>query len=351
MDKVAKSLLHRNWNVVLVGRKLNSSLPISREYQTRRITLLFNRGFLFYAEYNFRLFFYLLFKKCDVLHANDLDTLLAVWLAAKFKRKPIIYDSHEYFLGVPEIQNRRLVKFVWQKIEEFIFPKLQYVFTVNLSIAELYKSDYGLSVNVLRNLPENKQLNHSKPKAELNLPEDKPIVILQGSGINVDRGAEELLEAIAIQEELFLCVVGKGDVFPQLKLRARAGDLKDKTLFVDAIPYEDMMQYTMHANVGLSLDKGNNLNYKFSLPNKLFDYLKAGIPVVSSDLIEIRHIIEKYKCGVVVNSHEPKAILNAIKEAIQASSLLSKGVQNAQKELSWENEVMTLLDCYEQIGK
>ena len=71
--------------------------------------------------------FYLLFKKCDVLHANDLDTLLAVWLAAKFKRKPIIYDSHEYFLGVPEIQNRRLVKFVWQKIEEFIFPKLQYV--------------------------------------------------------------------------------------------------------------------------------------------------------------------------------------------------------------------------------
>ena len=119
MDKVAKSLLHRNWNVVLVGRKLNSSLPISREYQTRRITLLFNTGFLFYAEYNFRLFFYLLFKKCDVLHANDLDTLLAVWLAAKFKRKPIIYDSHEYFLGVPEIQNRRLVKFVWQKIEEF----------------------------------------------------------------------------------------------------------------------------------------------------------------------------------------------------------------------------------------
>ena len=188
------------------------------------------------------MFFYLLFKKCDVLHANDLDTLLAVWLAAKFKRKPIIYDSHEYFLGVPEIQNRKLVKFVWQKIEEFIFPKLQNVFTVNLSIAELYKSEYELSVNVLRNLPENKQLNHAKSKAELNLPEDKPIVILQAQGSMFDRGAEELLEAIAIQEELFLCVVGKGDVFPQLKVRAKADDLKIKP-FVDAIPYEDMMQY------------------------------------------------------------------------------------------------------------
>ena len=88
----------------------------------------------------------------------------------------------------------------------------------------------------------------------------------------------------------------------------------------------------MNAHVGLSLDKaGNNLNYKFSLPNKSFDYLKAGIPVVSSDLIEIRHIVEKYKCGVIVNSHEPKAILNAIKECIQASSLLSKGVQMLKK--------------------
>ena len=93
-------------------------------------------------EYNLRLFFFLLCRRFDIYHSNDLDTLLPMWLTSFIFKKKLVYDSHEYFLGVPEIQNRYFVKKVWSSIESFIFPKLKYVFTVNESISDLYFKDY-----------------------------------------------------------------------------------------------------------------------------------------------------------------------------------------------------------------
>ena len=124
-------MTQNNWDVLLIGRRLSSSKKLDRNYKTHRISLIFNKGFLFYAEYNLRLIFFLLFKKIHVLHANDLDTLLSMWLLSKLKKVPLVYDSHEFFLGVPEIQNKKIVKFVWQLIERMIFPRLKHVFTVN----------------------------------------------------------------------------------------------------------------------------------------------------------------------------------------------------------------------------
>ena len=99
-----------NFNVTLIGRELNNSRSINRTYSTKRLRLFFNKGFLFYFEYNLRLFFLLLFKKFDVYHANDLDTLLPMWIISSIRRKNLVYDTHEYFTGVPEIQNRLIVK-------------------------------------------------------------------------------------------------------------------------------------------------------------------------------------------------------------------------------------------------
>ena len=178
-------MTQNNWDVLLIGRRLSSSKKLDRNYKTHRISLIFNKGFLFYAEYNLRLVFFLLFKKIHVLHANDLDTLLSMWLLSKLKKVPLVYDSHEFFLGVPEIQNKKMVKFIWQLIERMIFPKLKHVFTVNESIAQLYYKAYNVSAKVLRNVPEKSKIDLIKTKLDLNLPSDKPVVILQGSGITV----------------------------------------------------------------------------------------------------------------------------------------------------------------------
>ena len=123
----------------------------------------------------------------------------------KLKKVPLVYDSHEFFLGVPEIQNKN-GEIHLKLIERIIFPRLKHVFTVNESIAKLYQNAYNVNVKVLRNVPEQTKIDLIKTKSNLNLPSQKPVVILQGSGINVDRGAEKLLEAIALQDQFF-CVL------------------------------------------------------------------------------------------------------------------------------------------------
>jgi glycosyltransferase involved in cell wall biosynthesis len=301
-------------------------------------------------EYNLRLFFFLLCRRFDIYHSNDLDTLLPMWLTSFIFKKKLVYDSHEYFLGVPEIQNRYFVKKVWSSIESFIFPKLKYVFTVNESISDLYFKDYKVRPLVIRNLPNKSSLIKVKTKKDLGLPDNKKLVILQGSGINVDRGAEELLEAISIQDDFFLSVVGKGDVVDKLKKRCAKSDLVDKVLFVPTLPYSQMMQFTLNSDVGVSLDKNNNINYKFSLPNKIFDYSKAEIPFVSTNLVEIRKITEEFHTGVLISSTSPEGIIEGLNKAItlKKSKNFISNIAKMNSTLNWESESVSLIKTYEK---
>ena len=304
----------------------------------------------FYIEYNLRLFFFLLYRRFDIYHSNDLDTLLPMWLTAFIFNKKLVYDSHEYFMGVPEIQNRYFVKKVWSSIESFIFPKLKYVFTVNESISDLYFKDYKIRPLVIRNLPNKSSLKKVKSKKDLGLPLDKKLVILQGSGINVDRGAEELLEAFALQDDFFLSVVGKGDVIDKLKKRCTKIDLINKVLFVPALPYSQMMQFTLNSDVGVSLDKNNNINYQFSLPNKIFDYAKAEIPFVSTNLVEIRKIAKQFHTGVLISTLKPASIIKGLNKAIalKEDKNFISNVTKMNSTLNWENESISLIKTYEK---
>ena len=348
VHKVCTSLQNAGYNVLLVGRLRKNSVPLKRTYKTKRFKYIPKRGVFFYAVFNIRLFIYLMTQKVDVLHANDLDTLLANWMVKVLRKKQLVYDTHEYFIGVPEIQSKPIVKKTWTIIEQNIFPKLKNVFTVNDSIAELYKNQYGVKINVIRNFPEAKSLEKNKTKDDLGLPKDKKIVILQGGGINVDRGSEELLEAIALSNQLFLCIVGSGDVIEKLKIRAKEKDLFNKVLFTGLLPYEDMMQYTMNADVGVSLDKDTNVNYRFSLPNKVFDYVKAGIPVMVSNLKEVASIVKQYHIGEVCNDHLPDSILNSLNEVIEKKNTYK--IKEAQSMLVWKNEEPILLSVYADIN-
>ena len=272
-----------------------------------------------------------------------------MWLFSYFRKKPIVYDTHEYFIGVPEIQNRIVVKKVWTGIEKFIFPKLQHVFTVNNSIADLYFQDYNLRPNVFRNLTSFSFLSNKESRISLGLPENKPLVILQGAGINVDRGSEELLEAISIQNKYSLCIVGSGDVIAKLKERAKEKDLKSKVFFIPPMSYDQMMQYTLNCDVGVSLDKNNNKNYQFSLPNKIFDYSKAEIPFIATNLIEIKKIVDKFQTGILINSLSPKDILNGLDKAIELknSPSFSMNILKLNATLNWEKEVEILKNTYQ----
>lgn len=293
------------YEVLLVGRHMRESLPLQRPYSTKRMRLLFRKGPLFYAGYNLRLFFLLLFRRADLIVANDLDTLLACYLA-KGKRA-LAYDSHEYFTEVPELQGR-FAKRVWLAIERWIFPKLKHVITVNGSIASAYRDLYGVPVEVVRNIPMHRDLGPLPSRRELDLPEDCFILVLQGSGINVDRGGEEAVMAMRDLPEALLLVIGGGDALPVLERLVKEHRLEDRVRLLPRMPYERMMQYTRNADLGLSLDKDTSLNYRFSLPNKLFDYFHAHIPVLVSELPEVAGIVRHYEAGIVIPHVEPGLI-------------------------------------------
>ena len=351
VKKVCEYLVKHNFDVTLVGRKLpeSSDLPLLA-YKTKRFPLWFKKGFMFYATYNIRLFLYLLFHRADVLVANDLDTLYANHWARKFKRNcRLIYDAHEYFTGVPELVEKPRVQRFWKWIERRTVPKTDKMYTVNESIAGLYKKEYPREIFVVRNIADSKNLVFNKTRKDLGLPADQRIVIFQGAGINIQRGAEEMIDAIQLVDGAVLVFVGGGDVINELKEKVRVKNLGEKILFFDKRPYAEMMNFTAVSDLGVSLDKDTNVNYRYSLPNKIFDYIHAGIPLLVSDLPEVRKIIDEYRVGLVCPSHDPGIIAESLELMLSDRNFYASLKENTKKAahvLTWENECRVLEKIY-----
>jgi len=346
VHKTCMTLQKCGYWVKETGRLLPESLPLERPYFTVRKKLWFRKGPQFYAEFNIRLFLYLMSSKVDLIFANDLDTLPAAFLAATLRGKRIIYDTHEYFTETPELVNRKLTQTIWKKLEEYFFPKLTDILTVNSSIAKLYGDKYNKMIAVSRNIPPTFAPERLKSRLKLGLPEDKHILILQGTGINVERGAEEAVMAMQYLDNSVLLVVGSGDVFPTLHTMIKKYSLQEKVIFKPKMPFTELRQYTMNSDLGLAIDKDTNLNYHFSLPNKLFDYIHSGIPTLSSGLIELKQIIDKYDIGYYIQNHDPKHIASVISDIFSDESRYNTVKNNtlkAKEELCWENEEKVLI--------
>ena len=359
-DLITDNRVHRTcvvlrelgWEVLLVGRELPGSLPLQRPYDTHRMRLFFRKGALFYAEYNLRLFLLLLRRKASLVVANDLDTLLAAYLATRSKGRELVYDSHEYFTEVPELAGRPARR-VWLAIERWIFPKLRYVITVNDSIAKEYRTRYGNELTVVRNIPMHRELGPLPTRKDLGLPEDRFILILQGSGINVQRGAEEAVLAMRELPNGLLLLVGGGDAWPVLERMVQEHGLQDRVRLLSRMPYERMMQYTRNADLGLSLDKDTNLNYRFSLPNKLFDYFRAHIPALVTDLPEVASIVRRFEAGMVIPAPDPERIVAEVR-ALDGDEVRRKALRQnaifAADSLDGEREKAVLTALLQSLG-
>jgi glycosyltransferase involved in cell wall biosynthesis len=353
VKKIAGNLEKLDCEITIIGRRLGRCCDKDLvPFGTKRFRMIFRRGFLFYKFYNLRLFFFLLFHNYDVLVANDLDTLLPNYLVSRMKRIPLVYDSHEYFTGVPELNGRPFVRKVWKLLEAGIFPNLKYVMTVSDSVADQYQKEYGVRPAVVRNCSVSSSSLLPFSRQELGIPEDHFLLVFQGGGINIDKGGEELIDAIRILDKVSLLIVGSGDVLPDMKRKTEELGLSERIRFFPTMPWEEMIRYTKSADAGLSLEKDTNLNYRFSLPNKLFDYISAGIPVITGDLPEIKKIIEDNDCGIIIPSITPQAIRNAIIRLKDDRFLLNKLRKNAviaSGSLNWEKESGKVFEFYKRI--
>lgn len=351
VDKVCNFLKRNGFDVTLVGRRYGDSATLApRAYKTHRLRLLFRKGAFFYAEYNIRLLFFLLFHHFDLFVANDLDTLLPNFLISKLKRKRLVYDSHEYFCGELSIADRPFVKRVWKSIERFCFPKLKDVITVSQSIVDQYEQEYGIRPHLVRNIPPKATPPVTETRVSLQLPEDKTIIILQGNGINEGRGGEELVEAMPfVDEKAVFLIVGNGTVIPQLKEKVKDLQLEHRVRFVSRVTPEMLYNYTYLSDIGIALDRDLSMNLRFSLPNKLFEYIKAGTPVVVSNLIERARIVGQYRVGLIVEDFQAENIAEKINKLVNDKQLyndLKTNCKIAAEDLCWENEEKVLEEIY-----
>ncbi|MCF6296971.1 MAG: glycosyltransferase [Flavobacteriaceae bacterium] len=349
VKKSCEALLKLNFEIILIGRLLPNSLPLKRDYKTIRMKILFKKSFLFYAEYNIRLFFKLLFLKKDILLSNDLDTLLPNYLISKLQSKKLVYDSHELFTEVIELTSRPKIRNFWLHIEKYIFPKLKNVYTVNLKIAKIYTEKYKVPVKIIRNIAPKLQNKNINTKFSQKIKGNKKMLILQGSGINVDRGAEEAVAMMQYVDNSILYIIGSGDVFDKLKALRTNYKLNDTVFIKDKITYNELLEYTKIADLGLSLDKNTSLNYEYSLPNKVFDYIQCQIPILTSNREIIANLVSKNNIGYVTDTHNPKKlaeIVNTIFANQEQYNIYKENLKIASKKYTWESEVEKLKEIY-----
>ena len=338
VHKVCTYLITKGFEVLVYGRVLPNTISVERNYKIHRTKHWFNENFLFYAEYNIRLFFYLLFRKQDYILSNDLDTLPACFFASKLKRNTaLVYDSHELFSEGPELQGRSFVKGFWRKLEDFFLPRIQKAYTVSQSIVDFYDNRYNNNMGLIRNLP---LLNRNIIHQEISFPTKNKVVLYQGI-LNPGRGLQPMIQALHFLEGVDLVIIGYGKVEDELKAFVIQEGMESRVHFLGRIAHEILPNYTAKADVGIVLEEPLGKSFEFSLPNKLFDYIHAELPIVSGNLIEINTIVKEFKIGVVVGSYVPKEIAKAIQHLLNDESLRSeikKNQRKAKEVLCWEKE-------------
>lgn len=352
VKKSCDELQGLGYDVLLIGRKLPQSFSLPNyTYKAERMNLLFTRGILFYFFFNLRLFFKLLFTKADLLFSNDLDTLGPNFLISKIKRIPLVYDSHELFCEVPELLNAPIKKKIWEMLESFAVPKLQYCITVNDSIAKVFSDKYKVKFEVVRNIPPVLPVFHYKTKQELSMPMNKKIFILQGAGINIDRGVEELVLAMKYLDDAVLYIIGSGDIWNKLRKLITEKGLDKKVFLISKLTKEELLNYTRLADIGITLDKDTNLNYRYSLPNKLFDYIHAEVPILSSRMTEIERIIQTYDIGDFVDNHDPKHIAEKLQDMTHSEryKIWKENLKHAKNVLTWDEEKKVFINLIKSI--
>ena len=340
MQRICSSLVKAGYDVVLVGRKLKSSLPLRKKsYAQKRISCLFNNGFLFYAEFNLRLFFFLLRKRMDGICAIDLDTILPCLLVSKMKRIKRIYDGHEFFTEMKEVRTRPLVRSVWRLIEQISLPAFKYGYTVSDGLANAFESRYNRKFAVIRNLPV---------LIEWTAVEKRERFLLYQGAVNEGRGFEALIPALPdVDTNLVIC--GDGNFMDRLKRLIRKYRVKEKVQMMGMLRPEHLFPIAQKATLGIGLAEKEGINQYFALPNKFLDYMHAGLPQLAMAYPEYKKINDVYKVAVLIDDLAPKSVAGAINRLLNDEALLQELHENCMKAREvycCENDEKILMDYY-----
>ena len=336
VGRTSAALHEAGFAVTLVGRRLKESPRLaSRQYKCVRMRLLFRRSALFYA--------------------NDSDTLLACCWAARLRRKPLAFDAHELFPDVPELVGKPAVRRVWRWVESWCLPYVTVAFTVSRPVAEAYGRRYGIVMKVLRNVPVS-----STPLPTTRRVGEKTMLLYQGA-VNVGRGVRELIDVMNLLPDCRLTVAGDGDLLDELKAYAAKKPWGGRIEFLGRVTPERLHKITREADLGLCLLEELGLSYQCALPNRIGDFIHAGVPILATGFEAIREVLEHYGVGTVTEAcphvkegQAYEAYINRLADTISTTLTFWREMPGeekvrrfaeARRELCWENEKKILLEA------
>ncbi len=349
MQRICDTLARNGYTVTLVGRALPHSKPLLQKiYAQHRLHCHFQKGVLFYAEYNLRLGHYLLRASCDAICSVDLDSLPAGCMAALLRRKKRLFDAHEFFTEVPEVTGRPLVKWIWSALARCCLFFYRHAYTVGPALAQIFSTKYGIPFGVVRNMAVFTGETNLAP-APTAAPDSKKILLYQGA-LNEARGIEQLLEALPLLDDRFeLWLAGEGDLSARLRQMAGTLGLGNRVRFLGMVSPDDLRALTRSAWLGLNVLENKGLSYYYSLANKFFDYVQAGVPALTMDFPEYRALNREYEVAVLLEQLSADAVVRAVKNLAENPSRhqqLRAAALEARKVWNWEQESRALLVCW-----
>ena len=384
MQRICTSLAAHGYTVELVGRQRPASVPLtSQPFAQKRLRCRFERGFAFYAEYNLRLFAYLLVARYDAVCSIDLDTLAAGCGATLLRRKKRVFDAHEYFTEVPEVVHRPVVRAFWGLVARLCLPFYRHAYTVGPALAEIFAEKYGLAFKVVRNTPQppprppvqggsrierdntiitsienidDTDLHQPSPTAELG--QSPPFtgglggaVLYQGA-LNAGRGLEAAIAAMQQVDNVQLWLAGEGDLSVELRQLAGQLGVQEKVHFLGFVRPEALKTHTAQAWLGLNLLENCGLSYYYSLANKYFDYVQAGVPVLTMDFPEYRALNAQHEVALLLDELSPARVAAAIRRLRDDEGLYARlqgACAAAGGVWTWEEDEKVLLEVWQAV--
>ncbi|MDZ7879346.1 MAG: glycosyltransferase [Saprospiraceae bacterium] len=365
MLRIGTSLAQSGFEVWLVGRQLPESKFFDNQYiKAHRFSLWFNKGKLFYVEYNIRLFFWLLTQRFDIIGGIDLDSILPCYFSAKIKnigrgiKIKIIYDAHELFSETPEVVRRSLIRRVWLTIERFIVPKVDVAYTVSQSVADEFERRYGRRFGLIRNLPMRDVVTYPTHAAieylGIKMPAYKigaKVILYQGA-LNEGRGLETAIEAMQYMENAEFWLIGEGDLSQILRGMVERLELQEKVKFLGFVVPDALPFFTAKASIGLHILEDKGLSYRYSLANKFLDYIQSGVPQICTQLPEYQRFNDQYNVGILIEKTDVQLLVSALNRLLNDPLFYQQIGENCRKaavELCWEKEAEQLIALYQNM--
>lgn len=339
---------------LVILAKNYSLKPLKTPYKIKLIDYWHGPSFLIKIIFSFFALMKAAFKENpDVYHAHDLDGLLCAFPAALLKRKILIYDSHELWSDTYPFGNLRGIQWLFAPLEKFLMIKVQAGVAVNDSIAEFLQKKYQKNFISLYNTPDSFIVRKVRTDLKKLFPRQK--IILHLGAADEGRGMEQIIEAAKyFSQDMVLVFLGGGKTEKQAQKLVQKYNLKNKVYFLPAVLPADIVSAIKSADLGLALTQKISLSYFYSLPNKLFQYIAAEVPILGSNFPEYKKIILKNDIGEVADPSKPKFIARKIIEMLKPENQ-KKYRQNlaglAKAKYNWSNQEKILHQFYLELWR